>query len=464
MTDPTPTDPETPTARALLEALQAISAHISTGIGKGMLAATEWRDALIEAGAMLDDVFNDHGDTFDALLAADEGRADEARVAEGLTVEALAVALHRAAPKNHAPGPLIRSICQGSDAHLTHAAAILANLPAPRSPEPDRDSYWFYGPGAPKENFTARPPEPDRAAAVEERLAARQCEASAWYDLPDDGVSRCMDPEYNEEEPAICAPCEARAALATPEPAPVADGTCQFTMDDWTCLRPASDPNHEDRFEHGTMASHRFLPAPRPPEPDRGLMEAALRRWLRDDPWVPSAWSGTKVIQWECYACEATITLPPRPLSLTGPDEAWHIDGTGREERCLWLVTREALSRPPEPDDDDHEHDNYGDPVMQAEARQRDFIPRPPEPDRTAALARDADHDWTTARMAIAEFETRVAALVEALEDARKTIVVQHGGHYGCADGDCYVRDTLDRIAPLLAPEPPPVADGTVEG
>ena len=60
--------------------------------------------------------------------------------------------------------------------------------------------------------------------------------------------------------------------------------------------------------------------------------------------------------------------------------------------------------------------------------------PRPPEPDRTAAL-------------------------VEALEDARKTIVVQHGGHYGCADGDCYVRDTLDRIAPLLAPEPATVAD-----
>lgn len=75
-----------------------------------------------------------------------------------------------------------------------------------------------------------------------------------------------------------------------------------------------------------------------------GLREA-LASWVREDPWVPSVWSKTNaVIQWECYACEATITLPPRPLSLTGPDEAWHIDGTGREERCRWLVARAALA------------------------------------------------------------------------------------------------------------------------
>lgn len=75
-------------------------------------------------------------------------------------------------------------------------------------------------------------------------------------------------------------------------------------------------------------------------------LRSALAPWVRDDPWVPSAWEEVKPIQWECYACEATITLPPRPLSLTGPDEAWHIDGTGREERCRWLVARAALAAP----------------------------------------------------------------------------------------------------------------------
>lgn len=43
--------------------------------------------------------------------------------------ERLAASLHEAAPKNHAPGPLIRSICQGSDAHLPQATAILAADP-----------------------------------------------------------------------------------------------------------------------------------------------------------------------------------------------------------------------------------------------------------------------------------------------------------------------------------------------
>jgi hypothetical protein len=111
----------------------------------------------------------------------------------------------------------------------------------------------------------------DRTAALVERLAARQCEASAWYDLPDDGVSRCMDPEYNEEEPAICAPCEARAALAaTPEPAPVADGVepvCGHKRyrGDLPCGATASDDWHKrSTWEQDPELYHPFTPPTAP--------------------------------------------------------------------------------------------------------------------------------------------------------------------------------------------------------
>ena len=194
------TDPETPTARDLL----AAALHEA----KRGNAGNVWVDDIerTPSGRM--------------LLA----RADEARVAGGLSADRLWDAiggigtLHGGAWVTFSPEDAER------------IAALYNNLPAPRPPEPDRCSEC----GVPIAEHPptdacaiaqeSRPPEPDRTAALVERLAARQCEASAWYDLPDDGVSRCMDPEYNEEEPAICAPCEARAALAaTPEPAPVAD-------------------------------------------------------------------------------------------------------------------------------------------------------------------------------------------------------------------------------------------------
>jgi hypothetical protein len=294
-------------------------------------------------------------------------RADrpEARVAvEGLTVEMLADALDAAG----AP----RGTCEISSGHYiyppqsrTVAESILANLPAPRPPEPwkpstvpfeahEDDSYGqcvvcrVYVPHTDgeylKEPFPCptvrldRPPEPlddlamqeallearterdrltaenerlradlatfteepgvlarvgaehttywynqtrlldakleamtDRTAALVERLAARQCEASAWYDLPDDGVSRCMDPEYNEEEPAICAPCEARAALAaTPEPAPVADGVepvCGHKRyrGDLPCGATASDDWHKrSTWEQDPELYHPFTPPTAP--------------------------------------------------------------------------------------------------------------------------------------------------------------------------------------------------------
>ena len=56
------------------------------------------------------------------------------------------------------------------------------------------------------------------ALAALEEIGKRPCEASDWYDIPEDGVSRCLDPEFNDMtgDPVLtlCPPCRARAAIA----------------------------------------------------------------------------------------------------------------------------------------------------------------------------------------------------------------------------------------------------------
>lgn len=110
-------------------------------------------------------------------------------------------------------------------------------------------------------------------------------------------------------------------------------------MDEETVgLRTSPDPASDNTRDLGTGVS--------PERPaDVTALRDALRRWLRDDPWVPGAWSGTTILHWECYACEATLSLTEH--TYITPEDAGHIDGTGREERCLWLVARELLAAQP---------------------------------------------------------------------------------------------------------------------
>jgi hypothetical protein len=145
---------------------------------------------------------------------------------------------------------------------------------------------------------------------------------------------------------------------------------CVYLSGGGTCYRGPEDPCHKNVEAWASMRSHRYvtaldmdaasivkraraiLAAPASPagasgEPETDPVVQALRRWLRDDPWVPLAWEGARILSWECYACEATLTLPEH-VYIT-PEDAGHIDGTGREERCLWLVTREALAAPASP-------------------------------------------------------------------------------------------------------------------
>jgi len=185
------TDPETPTARALLEdpAILGRFPDDVNGIpGRGNL---QWlRQHLV-------------------AIEAEARRADrpEARVAEGLTVEALAKALHTTGLNTI--GKTAGSHGKFTDRCICNsdAAAILANLPAPR------------------------PPEPDRTAALL-RLVERTAAMGFCSQTHHEHLMR-----------------DAQNTLAhTPEPAPVADGLCencthrahgdsgcQYENDGWTC-------------------------------------------------------------------------------------------------------------------------------------------------------------------------------------------------------------------------------------
>ena len=70
-----------------------------------------------------------------------------------------------------------------------------------------------------------------QAITALEEIAQQTCEASDWHDIEEDGVSRCIDPEYMEmgdldpnwfERPdrgasllTLCNPCLARRALSS---------------------------------------------------------------------------------------------------------------------------------------------------------------------------------------------------------------------------------------------------------
>lgn len=204
------TDPETPTARALLElALSEIWSDIPDG-------PEDEADSIAETF---------HG----AELLR---RADEARVAEGLTVEALVEALVEAVVDALMSDETGDGYYRWQFDNIVRPA-ILANLPAPRSvvdPLLERwdreiaghrqvDDVWNRGVAdgmaicaADVRHIPApRPPEPDRTAA----LVAMKRPAYGNHTHPKE--------QHPDVWNATIDACIA-ALAATPEPAPVADG------------------------------------------------------------------------------------------------------------------------------------------------------------------------------------------------------------------------------------------------
>lgn len=205
------TDPETPTARALLEAdaimarYERASQHV-IDLCDPRKPSVRWTMRVpAEPDRDSDLVIMDALKDIPVLLAALR-RADEARVAEGLTVRGQCCTLEDSHPF-HQPG---------------HSTFLHRFIPAPR------------------------PPEPDPTAALVEalrgvtRLERRSPAHRGWY------IDHSMDLMHDVGEPCQLGICEALALFAAiPEPAPVADGLVEtFTgQGTWPCVcgHPKSD-------------------------------------------------------------------------------------------------------------------------------------------------------------------------------------------------------------------------------